>query len=335
MQIVDNTYQVADGYFISNFIGASEFAAENLIFPPLAIVASIGLMFGSGASALISYERGKGDEARGNRLLSMLMLVLLAVSAGISALLFALIPTISRLVGTSESMIPYCVDYGRILAGFMPFMMLNMAFHPLLVAAERPGLGFAVSVVNAVVNIALDGLFVAVLGWGLTGAAIATGIAWLVSALIPCLFFLRAREGLRFGRPRMDDVSSMREALLSVKDQVAWAIAHSAYDFMANTRQPYVNDFMEINLQLGINGDEMDELPYEFIELTDPFSAAGARLELELLENEYKDGGYDSEMEYAEGMYEPGRMEAFHGLYIQILESIVTGGDAEEYLRNR
>ncbi len=41
MQIVDNTYQVADGYFISNFIGASEFAAENLIFPPLAIVASI------------------------------------------------------------------------------------------------------------------------------------------------------------------------------------------------------------------------------------------------------------------------------------------------------
>lgn len=131
---------------------------------------------------------------------------------------------------------------------------------------------------------------------------------------------------------RMDDISSMREALLSVKDQVAWAIAHSAYDFMANTRQPYVNDFMEINLQLGINGDEMDELPYEFIELTDPFSAAGARLELELLENEYKDGGYDSEMEYAEGMYEPGRMEAFHDLYIQILESIVTGGNAEEYL---
>ncbi len=80
MQIVDNTYQVADGYFISNFIGASDFAAENLIFPPLAIVASIGLMFGSGASALISYERGKGDEARGNRLLTMLMLVLLVLA---------------------------------------------------------------------------------------------------------------------------------------------------------------------------------------------------------------------------------------------------------------
>ena len=134
---------------------------------------------------------------------------------------------------------------------------------------------------------------------------------------------------------RMDEISSMQEALLSVKDQVAWAIAHSAYDFMANTRQPYVNDCMEVNLQMGINGEEMDELPYELVELDDPFSAAGARLELELLENEYKDGGYDSEMEYAEGMYRPGRMEAFHDLYIRILESIVTGGDADEYIRNR
>ena len=62
MQLVDNTYQVADGYFISNYIGSSAFAAENLIFPPLALVSAIGLMFGTGASAVISRVLGEKQE---------------------------------------------------------------------------------------------------------------------------------------------------------------------------------------------------------------------------------------------------------------------------------
>ena len=84
---------------------------------------------------------------------------------------------------------------------------------------------------------------------------------------------------------------------------------------------------MEVNLQLGINGDETDELPHELIELNDEFSAAGARLELELLENEFGDGGFDSEMEYAEGMFDKERIEAFHNLYVEILERIILGRD--------
>lgn len=122
---------------------------------------------------------------------------------------------------------------------------------------------------------------------------------------------------------RMEEVSSVRELLHSVKEQVAEGIAHASWDFMSETRQAYVNDCMEDNLQLGINGDEMDALPHELIELNDEFSAAGARLEMELLENEFGDGGFDSEMEYAEGLFDKERIEAFHDLYIQILEALV------------
>ena len=122
---------------------------------------------------------------------------------------------------------------------------------------------------------------------------------------------------------RMEEVGSTRELLQSVKEQVAEGIAHGSWDFMSENRQAYVNDCMEVNLQLGINGDEMDALPHELIELNDEFSAAGARLELELLENEFGDGGFDSEMEYAEGLFDKERIEAFHDLYIQILESLI------------
>jgi hypothetical protein len=111
--------------------------------------------------------------------------------------------------------------------------------------------------------------------------------------------------------------------LYSVKEQVAEGIAHSSWDFMSESRQVFLNDCMEVNLQLGINGDELDELPHELIDLNDEFSAAGARLEMELLENEFGDGGFDSEMEYAEGLFDKERIEAFHDLYVQILESLI------------
>jgi len=121
----------------------------------------------------------------------------------------------------------------------------------------------------------------------------------------------------------MENITSARELLQSVKEQVAQGIAHSAWDFMMENRQAYVNDCMEVNLQLGINADELDELKHEMIELQDDFSAAGARLEMELLENEFGDGGFDSEMEYAQGLFDRERMEAFHDLYVEILEKMI------------
>ena len=204
MQIVDNTYQIADGYFISNYISEEAFEAENLIFPVLLIAMYVGLMFGTGASALISKELGEGKKERANQLLSMSIAVLTAVGLILSAALFILMPTICRWVGATEEMMDHIVVYGRVLACFMPFQMLSMAFHPLLITANRPGLGLVTTISNATVNILLDYLFVAVFGWGMRGAAIATGIAWLVSAIVPLVFFINKKHPLHFVRPCRD-----------------------------------------------------------------------------------------------------------------------------------
>ncbi|WP_026670219.1 non-ribosomal peptide synthetase [Butyrivibrio sp. AE3006] len=124
---------------------------------------------------------------------------------------------------------------------------------------------------------------------------------------------------------RMDEIESDRELLLTVKEQVASGIAHNSYDYLASDLQPFKNEWMEVNLQLGINGSELDELDPELIELEDEFSVAAGCLELELLENEYGDGGYDSEMEYAGKMHDRAVMERFHDLYVEILENMVNG----------
>lgn len=227
MQLVDNTYQVADGYFISNYIGVSAFAAENLIFPMLLIVLSIGTVFGAGSSALVASFLGKKNEKKACELMTFLLCALLLVGVLASALLYVLMPRVSVLGGAQGSLISDCTRYGRVLALFMPLQMLCLYFQSLLVAADQTNLGFISSVVNAAVNIVLDYLFVAVFGWGLAGAAVATGIAWTVCASIPVAYFFRQTEKLHFV-PFTTDFRALGQAcgngFSEMIDSVAYAI---------------------------------------------------------------------------------------------------------------
>ena len=233
MQIVDNTYQVADGYFISNYIGEAAFEAENLIFPPLLIVMYVGLMFGTGASALISRELGEAHREKANAILSMTMLALAAIGLLLSAALYFLLPDVARWVGASDALLPNCVTYGRVLSLFMPFQMLSIAFHPLLITAERPGLGLVTTIANAAANILLDWLFVAVLGWGMEGAAVATGIAWTISAVIPLVYFSNRNHSLHFTRPALD-LAALGQTVYNGASEMVDAVAYAVVALIFN-----------------------------------------------------------------------------------------------------
>ena len=235
MQLVDNTNQIADGYFISNYISEAAFEAENLIFPPLLIVMSVGLMFGTGGSALIAKELGEGRKEKANRLLSMIIAVLVVVGVLLSVALYLLVPSVARWVGASEAMIPGCVTYGRVLAFFMPVQMLSMALHPLLITAERPGLGLITTISNAVANILLDWAFVAGFGWGMRGAAIATGLAWLVSAVIPLVYFFNPKHSMHFVR-FSGELSALGQCLYNGASEMVDAISYAAVALIFNLR---------------------------------------------------------------------------------------------------
>ena len=233
MQIVDNTYQVADGFFISNYISEAAFEAENLIFPPLLIVAYVGLMFGTGASALISKELGEGHKEKANKILSMAALVLAVVGVALSAALYFLLPSIARWVGASEALVPDCVTYGRVLSFFMPFQMFSMAFHPLLITAERPGLGLITTIANAAANILLDWAFVAGFGWGMQGAAFATGLAWLVSAVIPFAYFANRKHSLHFTRTALD-LGALEQTLYNGASEMVTGVSYAIVALIFN-----------------------------------------------------------------------------------------------------
>lgn len=206
MMLVTSIYSIVDGLFISNFAGSDAFAGMNLIWPAIAVVSALGLMIGSGGSALVSKTFGEGDPDKANRIFSMLVWVTLISGAILAAVIFIFMPQIVEMLGSDSVLKPYAVQYGRIVISILPFFMLQMAFQPFFMVAELPQLGTAMSLTSGIINIVLDALFVAGFRWGLTGAAIATSLSLSAGGIIPMIFFASKRNGtqLKFKRCRMD-----------------------------------------------------------------------------------------------------------------------------------
>lgn len=189
MMIVTSIYSVVDGYFVSNFAGKTEFAAMNIIWPVIALVSAVGLMIGTGGSALVSKTLGEGNREKANSIFTQLTRICLEAGFILGVLLFALMRPVVIALGAEGEMIMLAVAYGRIVVLAMPLFILQMAFQSFYMTAERPELGTRMSIICGCLNIALDALFIIVFGWGLTGAAIATAIALATGGIYPLLFF--------------------------------------------------------------------------------------------------------------------------------------------------
>lgn len=190
MMIFTSIYSVVDGFFVSNFVGTTPFAAINIIWPFLMICAAVGFMIGTGGSALVAKTLGEGKSEEANRIFSMLIYASLVLGLAIAVLGIIFLRPISILLGAEGELLENCVLYGRILLPVLPFFILQNEFQSFLITAEKPGFGLAVTVVAGLTNVVLDALFVAVFRWGLVGAAVATAASQLVGGLIPLLYFL-------------------------------------------------------------------------------------------------------------------------------------------------
>lgn len=189
MMIFTSIYSIVDGLFVSNYTGTTAFAAINLIMPVIMILGSIGFMMGAGGSALVSKTLGEGDRDRANKIFSMIIYFTIIVGIALSILGFIFIGPIAKLLGATSEMLPYCITYGRILISANFVFMLQNLFQSMFIVAEKPMLGFIVTVLAGVTNIILDTLFVAVFKWGLVGAAVATVTSYLIGGLIPLFYF--------------------------------------------------------------------------------------------------------------------------------------------------
>lgn len=205
MMVFTSIYSVVDGLFVTNFVGKTAFAAVNLIMPFIMILGTLGFMMGAGGSALVAKTRGEGDDARANAYFSMIVYVTLGAGALLALVGFAFMEDVARLLGANGDMLPVCVLYGRISMLSLPLFMLQYTFQVLASTAGKPKVGLYATLASGISNMLLDFVFIAVLGWGVAGAAAATVIAEYVGGLAPLVYFARRNESyLKLGRPALD-----------------------------------------------------------------------------------------------------------------------------------
>ena len=196
MLVFTSIYVMVDGFFVSNFVGKTSFAAVNFIFPVIMILGSIGFMFGSGGSALIAKIMGEGDKEKANQIFSLLIYVSIAISIVLSVLAIIFMRPIASTLGAEGQMLEDSITYGRLVALAIPTFVLQTEFQILFATAEKPKIGLYVTIVAGVTNIILDALFIIVFSWGLVGAAVATALSLLVGGIIPLIYFGRKNNSL-------------------------------------------------------------------------------------------------------------------------------------------
>ena len=205
MLVFSSIYGVVDGFFVSNFVGKTAFTAVNFIIPFLMILGAMGFMFGTGGGALIAKTMGEGDDRRANELFSLIVYSSILCGVVLSGVGFLLLRPLAVALGAEGTMLQDCITYGTVLLFAIPAYVLQYEFQCLCVTAEKPNLGLAVTVASGVTNMVLDALFVAVLPFGLPGAAAATAISQCVGGLLPLLYFIRNKDGrLHLGRTHWD-----------------------------------------------------------------------------------------------------------------------------------
>lgn len=245
MMVFTSIYVVVDGLFVSNFVGKSQFAAVNFIYPLLMMFGAVGFMFGTGGSALIAKTMGEGDREKANRLFSLFIYLSIGIGLIITLLGIVFLRPIAALMGAEGALLDYSVIYGRILLLGMPALILQFEFHAFFVAAEKPQLGLYVTVAAGVANMVLDALLTAVIPLGIAGAAIATVMSQVIGGIGPLFYFARKNTSLL----RLVKTSFDGKALLK-------AVTNGFSELLSNISMSLVSMFYNIQLiaYAGENG---------------------------------------------------------------------------------
>ena len=205
MMVFNSFYTMVDGGFVSRFVGTGALSAVNIVYPALNLVFALGIMLATGGSAVVAKLLGEGREEHARRSFTTLVVVALALGAAMTAAGTLLAGPGVRMLGANDAVFAYCRDYMFTLSLFVPFAMLQLLFQYFFVAAARPNLGLISTVAGGVANIVLDYVFIVPLKMGVTGAALATGLGFVIPAVVGLVFFACNRKGaLHFARPRWE-----------------------------------------------------------------------------------------------------------------------------------
>ena len=191
--LVTAAYNITDQIFIGNLVGMLGNAATNVAFPVFFLTSGLSQLVGVGMAANFSISLGAKQEEKAKKYVTTGLV--LTVLAGLALLILTVIfrRTILLLGGATDTVLPYAMAYFSVTVMGLPFHLFSMAMSYLIRSDGSPMYAMVTTASGAVLNIFLDWLFMAVLGWGIRGAAVATVIGQILSAVLCVIYLTRFR----------------------------------------------------------------------------------------------------------------------------------------------
>ncbi len=202
--LISNIYNLADTYFVGT-LGVSASGAVGIVFTLMAILQAIGFMLGHGSGSVISRLLADRDVDTASRYIATSFF--LALGFGLAFAFFGIpfVHPLMRLLGSTETILPYAVQYGVCILASAPMMIGSLVLNNVLRYEGKAFYAMIGLTTGGLLNIALDPLFIHVLHMGVTGAGLATAISQTVSFLILLFMFrhhAQTKIALRFFTPR-------------------------------------------------------------------------------------------------------------------------------------
>lgn len=207
--LVSSLYNIVDQFFIGRSVGELGNAATNICFPLSISCVAIALLFGIGGASAFNISMGKAQFVASEKEKAVHFMgnsVMMMISCGLVLLLITqlFLHPLLLFFGSSEEILPYADIYTRIVSIGFPFLIIASGGGHLLRADGRPKLTMLCNITGAVINTALDALFVFGFHWGMAGAATATVIGQVISGGMALYFLAHCKtvtlrlEHLRF-----------------------------------------------------------------------------------------------------------------------------------------
>ena len=193
--LVSALYNMTDTFFVSK-LGSSATGAVGIVFPVMVLIQAAGFAVGQGAGSIISRRLGEGAARQADQAASGALLLALLLGVLVAALGLAFLGPVLSLLGATPTMLPHARDYARYILLAAPLTAGAFVLNNTLRAEGKTKRAMVGIVAGSIVNVALDPLFIFVLGWGTAGNAIATAIGQGVSFALLLFAYVRKKTAV-------------------------------------------------------------------------------------------------------------------------------------------
>lgn len=195
--MVNALYNLVDAYFVGG-LGTSQMGAISVVYPLGQVVVGLGLLFGNGAASYISRLLGNEEKVKANKVVSTALYSSIFVGVVIIICTIIFLNPILKLLGATESIMPYAVTYASIYIISCIFNVFNVTMNNIVTSEGSAKTTMFALMAGAILNIVLDPIYIYVLNLGVAGAAIATAISQIISTLVYLCYIFSKKSIFRF-----------------------------------------------------------------------------------------------------------------------------------------